>query len=264
VTDAPTVELSRSGGTATIVLDRPAVLNAWNEQLAAELRDAVLEVAADEGVRAVLLTGRGGSFSAGADVREGFTLTPDGDWDVHKRLTEVHHPIIVGIREMAKPVVAAVEGPAAGIGCALALACDYLVAAESAYFMLAFARIGLAPDGGAAAFVAARAGVARASEMALLGDRVPAPRALDWGRINEVVDDDRLSRRAEELLSALAAGPTLSYAATKRQLNAWSHAQLAAQLEFEAELQQELVKTQDAAEGVSALLEKRPASFKGR
>ncbi len=258
-----TLELTREGALATLALNRPQALNAWNEQLAQELCAAVEELGADDSVRAVTITGRGRAFSAGADVSEGFPEGADGNWDIHTRLVGVHHPIITGVREMPKPVIAAVNGPAAGIGCALALACDLVIAAESAYFMLAFVKIGLAPDGGASAFVAARAGLGRGLEMALLGEAVAAPKALEWGLANSVVPDEELPARAAALAESLASGPTLAYAAAKREFNAWAYAQLRQQLALEADEQQALAATHDNAEGVAAFVQKRPALFTG-
>ena len=264
VTGFETLEITRDGGVATLILDRPRALNAWNAQLADELRDAIAQLGADEAVRAVVITGRGRAFSAGADVAEGFPTGSDGHWDIHTRLVGVHHPIIIGVREMPKPVIAAVNGAAAGIGCALALACDLVLAAEGSYFMLAFVKIGLAPDGGASAFVAVRAGLGRALEMTLLGEAIPAARALEWGLANEVVADEELAGRAHELAVALAQGPTLAYAAAKREYNAWAYGQLRAQLALEADEQQRLAATAHNAEGVAAFVEKRAAVFQGR
>ena len=144
------------------------------------------------------------------------------------------------IREMPKPVVAAVNGPAVGIGCSLALCCDLIVAGESAYFLLAFVNIGLVPDGGSSLFVPTRVGMARASELSMLGERLPAAQALEWGLINRVVADERLREEAAALAARLAAGPTRSYAGTKRQLNNWLYARMDEQLELEARIQQEM------------------------
>jgi 2-(1,2-epoxy-1,2-dihydrophenyl)acetyl-CoA isomerase len=157
-----------------------------------------------------------------------------------------------------------VNGPAVGIGCSLALACDLVVAAESAYLLLAFVNIGLVPDGGSSLLVPSRVGFARAAEMAMLGERVPAPRALEWGLINRVAPDDAFEAESDALLERLAAGPTRAYAGIKRQLNAWLFERMSAQLELEAELQQESAASRDFRQGVLAFLEKRPAAFEGR
>jgi 2-(1,2-epoxy-1,2-dihydrophenyl)acetyl-CoA isomerase len=259
-----TVSLHRRGAVATIELDRPQAMNAWDRELGEALRAAVEECAADDAVRAVVVTGAGRAFSAGADLKAGFDPTPEGFPDVGAALRERYHPIIAGIREMPKPVVAAVNGPAAGIGCSLALACDLVLAAESAYFLLAFVNIGLVPDGGSSLLIPSRVGFARAAEMAMLGERIPAPKALEWGLINRVVADDQLGEQAGELADRLAAGPTRSYAGTKRQLNAWLFSRMHEQLELEASIQQELAASGDFMEGVAAFVEKRPASFSGR
>ncbi len=260
-----TVELERSGGAATIRLNRPDALNAWNAQLGDELLHAVRTVAEDGDVRAVCVTGAGRAFSAGADLHDlaSRPRTTAGHVDVYTSLTTTFHPILSGLRTMPKPVLAAINGPAVGIGCSLALSCDLLVAAESAYLSLAFARIGLVPDGGAAALVTARAGGGRALEMALLGDRVTAATAREWGLVNRVLPDDELQAGVDALLERLATGPTRSYAGSKRQLNAWLYAGLEDQLELEARIQQEMAESSDFAEGVAAFLEKRAADFRG-
>jgi 2-(1,2-epoxy-1,2-dihydrophenyl)acetyl-CoA isomerase len=260
-----TLELERRGAAAIIRLARPAALNAWNEQLGHELLDAVRATATDDDVRAVCVTGAGRAFSSGADLRDlhARPLTADGQIDVRTTLTTVYHPILLGLRAMPKPVLAAVNGPAVGIGCSLALACDLIVAAQSSYLLLSFASIGLVPDGGATAFVAARAGAGRAARMALLADRVPAHTALQWGLVDEVLADDEFDAGVHALLDRLATGPTRSYAGSKRQLNEWLYAGLAEQLELEADVQQQMAASRDFAEGRSAFLEKRPPSFRG-
>ena len=258
-----TIDLTTDGPSARILLNRPDALNAWNEQFGDDLLDAVSAVAADDGIRALLITGAGRGFSSGADLKEQRGGDDGGLPDLSARLKEVYHPIITGLREMPKPVVSAVNGPAVGIGCSLALAADLIVAAESAYFLLAFVNIGLVPDGGSTAFLPARVGYARAAEMAMLGERVPADQALDWGLINQVVPDDQLESTASALLEKLANGPTRSYAGAKRLLNRRVYADLAGQLEAEADAQKEQGQSKDFIEGVTAFVEKRAPNFTG-
>src|SRR5436853_7146926 len=204
-------------GVGRITLNRPQSLNAWTAEFGAELRDIVAGPAAEESVRAVLITGAGRGFSSGADLKAGFDPHPDdGKPDVKKELHGVYHPVIAGIRRLPKPVVAAVNGPAVGIGASLAFACDLVLAAESSFFGLAFVNIGLMPDGGSTALVPAAVGKARAFQMALLGERVPARTALDWGLINQVHPDDKLIDEATALVDRMASGPTRSYASSKK------------------------------------------------
>jgi 2-(1,2-epoxy-1,2-dihydrophenyl)acetyl-CoA isomerase len=262
-----TVLLERDGAAATVVLNRPDALNAWTRELGDELLAALRAVAADDGVRAVRITGAGRAFSAGADltdIRAEDARTPEGHPDVERLLVERYHPIITLVREMEKPVLAAVNGPAAGIGASLALACDLVLARESAYLLLAFVNIGLVPDGGSSLLVPSRVGFARAAEMAMLGERVPAPRAAEWGLINRVAADDAFEAESDALLARLAAGPTRAYAGVKRQLNRWLYARMPEQLAFEAAVQQELAASGDFAEGVAAFAERRQAMFAGR
>jgi 2-(1,2-epoxy-1,2-dihydrophenyl)acetyl-CoA isomerase len=172
--------------------------------------------------------------------------------------------VIAGIRRLPKPVIAAVNGPAVGIGASLAFACDLVLAAESAYFGLAFVNIGLMPDGGSTLFVPAAVGKARAFQMALLGERISADRALEWGLVNYVHKDNRLMGEANALAEHLATGPTLSYASSKKALNQMLFPNMDAQLDLEADLQHELARTDDFLEGASAFVEKRTPAFAGR
>ena len=259
-----TVDLRIEDGVAEITLNRPDRLNAWNARFGDELREALLKDAADDSVRSVLITGAGRGFSSGADLKEMLEQGAAGEVpDVGEMLRTRYHPIIKGIRELPKPVVAAVNGPAVGIGCSLALACDLIWAAESAVFGLAFVNIGLVPDGGSTFLVPVAAGKARALEMALLGEPIPAERALAWGLINRVVPDDKLLEEARDLARGLAQGPTRSYANSKRALNNSFLKIMDEQLDLEADMQGEMVKTSDFVEGVSAFVEKREPSFKG-
>jgi 2-(1,2-epoxy-1,2-dihydrophenyl)acetyl-CoA isomerase len=259
------VIVTRDGALATVTLNRPEALNAWNAELGAELLAAVRDVAADDGVRAVVITGAGRAFSSGADLKDpgGGATRPDGRPDVYRVLTERYHPIMETVREMPKPVIAAVNGPAAGIGCSLALCCDLILAAESSYFLLAFANIGLVPDGGSSLLLPTRIGMARATELSMLAERLPAGKALEWGLINRVVPDAELHEEVAALAARMAAGPTRSYAGAKRQLNNWLYSRMAEQLELEAEIQGEMVGSADFLEGVIAFAEKRPARFSG-
>jgi 2-(1,2-epoxy-1,2-dihydrophenyl)acetyl-CoA isomerase len=263
---AETVTLRRgasNGAELRIELNRPDTMNAWNEQFGLDLLAAVQEAAVDDSVRSVTITGAGRGFSSGADLKAGFEPTPEGHPDVGRALRERYHPIISTIREMPKPVLAAVNGPAVGIGCSLALDCDLILAKESAYFLLAFVNIGLVPDGGSSVLVPSRVGYTRAAEMAMLGERVPALKALEWGLINRVAADDVFDAEVDALAERLATGPTASYAGSKRQLNAWIYRGMEDQLELEATIQQEMAASGDFLEGVQAFLGKRPPEFKG-
>jgi 2-(1,2-epoxy-1,2-dihydrophenyl)acetyl-CoA isomerase len=261
-----TVNLEIADGVAKIELNRPETLNAWNLQLGLDLRAAVERAGDDTSVRAVMITGAGRGFSSGADLREERepTYGEDSAPDFSARLREIYHPVLIGIREMPKPVVGAVNGPAVGIGCSLALACDLIVASESAYFLLAFINIGLVPDGGSSLLVPERIGLARAAEMAMLGERIGAKQALEWGLVNRVTADDEFEGAVDELAARLAAGPTAAYAGAKRQFNEWLFARMDAQLDLEASIQQQAAASGDFLEGVQAFLEKRPAAFEGR
>jgi 2-(1,2-epoxy-1,2-dihydrophenyl)acetyl-CoA isomerase len=261
-----TLELERRGAATIIRLNRPDALNAWNALLGHELLDAVRAVAEDDDVRAVCITGAGRAFSSGVDLKDvtGHERTEDGQLDVYTTLTTVYHPILSTLRTMPKPAVAAINGPAVGIGCSLALSCDLLVAAESAYLTLAFVNIGLVPDGGALPLICARAGAGRAAAMAMLGERVTASTARLWGLVNEVLPDHEFPDYVCEILDGLSTGPTRSYAGIKRQLNAWLYAGLEEQLELEARIQQETAQSGDFLEGVTAFLDKRHPNFEGR
>ncbi len=259
-----TVDLKLRDRVAWITLNRPESLNAFTPSMGLELLSVLERAGADRDIRALVLTGSGRGFSSGADLKQAASWGADGGGpDLLTPLREIFHPLILRLRTVEKPVIAAVHGGAVGFGCSVALAADIVVAARSAYFLLAFANVGLTLDGGSSALLTGRAGHGRASEMGLLAERVDAERALAWGLINEVVADDQLAAAAERIATRLAAGAPGSHAATKRMLNQAAYPRLAEQLDLEAQLQQERASSADFIEGVRAFLEKRPAQFSG-
>jgi 2-(1,2-epoxy-1,2-dihydrophenyl)acetyl-CoA isomerase len=251
-------ETRRDGAVLTITLNRPEVLNAFNASLHRALGEA-LEVAAAPDVRAVVITGAGRGFCVGQDLTE-FREDPG---DIAERLRGNYHPNILALRALEKPVLAAVNGPAAGAGISLACACDLRLAADDATFVPAFINIGLVPDSGSTYFVRRLLGTARAFEWLTSGRRLTAAEAHAWGLISEVIDAESLQPRAAELAAQLAAMPTRGIALTKRLLDHAEHATLEEQLELEAQLQAEATRTADFREGVDAFLEKREPRFEG-
>jgi 2-(1,2-epoxy-1,2-dihydrophenyl)acetyl-CoA isomerase len=251
-------------GVAHLELHRPDALNAWAPDMGRELLDAVHRCADDPEVRAVLVTGAGRAFCAGADVKSERERTPEGHPDLSSRLVEIYNPVILAIRSTRKPFVAAVHGACAGLGVSLALACDLALMAEDSYLLLAFVRIGVMPDGGTTAFLAERVGLARAAQLCMLGDRLPAATALDWGLVNGVHPAAELPAAAGALATRLAAAPTLAVGNMKHALHVAAQARLAEQLDLEAALQREHGASHDYAEGRAAFIEKRPATFLGR
>ena len=253
------VETSRDGGVLTITLNRPEVLNAFNGAMHRAMQDAYKE-ARDGEVRAVVVTGAGRGFCVGQDLTE-FREAPG---DIGDRLRGNYHPNILALRALEKPVLAAVNGPAAGAGLSFACACDLRLAAQSATFVPAFITIGLVPDSGGTYFVRRLLGTARAFEWMTSGRRLSASEALEWGLVSEVVEADRLLPRAAERAAELAALPTRGVALTKRLFDHAEHTTLEEQLELEAQLQAAATQTDDFREGVEAFLEKREPRFQGR
>jgi len=252
------VETSRDGAVLTITLNRPDVLNAFNTGMHRALATALRE-ARDGGVRAVVITGAGRGFCVGQDLTE-FREAPG---DIGSRLRVNYHPNIRAIRALEKPVIAAVNGAAAGAGMSLACACDLRIAADSATFVPAFINIGLIPDSGGSYFVTRILGPARAFEWLASGRRLTAAEAQVWGLISEVVELDALGARAASFAAQLAELPTRGVGMTKRLLDHAVTASLDEQLEREAQLQAAATQTEDFKEGVAAFLEKRPPRFRG-
>jgi len=251
-----------ANGVTTITLNRPDVLNAIDDALLAGLRDALLDAKTDDAVRAVVLTGAGRGFCAGADLSADAMRT--GRTDTAQSLRDRYHPIVLAMRQLPKPIVAAVNGPAAGAGMSLALACDVVLAAETATFLQAFTRIGLIPDCGSTWFLPRLVGEARARAMILLADRITAREALDCGLVWRLVPEEALAAEAGAIAARLAAMPTRALALAKQALVASAGQGLADQLETEAALQSQAFATEDFREGVDAFLTKRPPRFAGR
>jgi 2-(1,2-epoxy-1,2-dihydrophenyl)acetyl-CoA isomerase len=253
------VESSRDGAVLTITLNRPDVLNAFTAEMHRQLLGAFKE-ARDAEVRAVVVTGAGRGFCVGQDLNE----FAEAAGDIAARLRTSYHPTIKAVRELEKPVLAAVNGPAAGAGLSFACACDHRIAAESATFVPAFINIGLVPDSGGTFFVTRLLGSARAFEWMTSGRRVSAQEALALGLVSEVVPDERLAERAAERAAELASLPTRGIAYSKRLFDSADRATLEEQLELEAQLQAAATRTDDFREGVDAFLQKREPQFKGR
>lgn len=246
------------GGIARITLRRPELLNALSAAVGREL-SAALDRAVEDKARAVILAGDGRAFSAGGDLSEGIARDKAV---VRQALLDLQGPIR-RIAKMPMPVIAAVQGAVAGGGVALALAADMVIATRSAYFMLAFVHVGLAPEMGSAWLVARSIGRARALELALLGDRLPAEKALEWGLIARVVEDEALVAEAGALAVRLANGPPLALAAIRREIAQALEGTLDDMFAMEEEVAPMLAISDDCAEGVAAFLERRPAQFKG-
>lgn len=254
------VDVDADSRVATITLNRPQALNALTVPMKVALLEAFRRLDADPAVRAVVLTGAGRAFCAGQDLRE--RLEPDAA-PLGAEVRERYNPIILAMRGLSRPIVAAVNGVAAGAGASLALACDLRIASEAASFALAFGRVGLVPDSGATWFLPRLVGATHAAELALLGDPLPAADALRLGLVGRVVPDDRLAAEARAVAARLAAGAPRAMTLTKQALDAAWDLDLATALEDEADRQDEAGRTKDHAEGLAAFVGKRPPRFTG-
>jgi 2-(1,2-epoxy-1,2-dihydrophenyl)acetyl-CoA isomerase len=254
------IRTEQAGDVTTLRLDNPAAMNAIDGDMAEDLHARLVE--AGRSARAVVLAGHERAFCAGANLSGGARSSGDAT-DMGARLESSFNPLMVAIKECPVPVISAVRGAAAGIGASIALACDMIVAGESAYFLQAFRRIGLVPDGGSALLLAHTVGRVRAMELMLLGEKLPAPKALDWGLINRVVPDGDVEQVAAELGAALASGPTRALGLIRKSAWAALSQDWTAQLGLERALQREAGTSADFAEGVAAFLGKRGARFSG-
>ena len=258
------LRVERDGAVAVLTLDRPDVLNAFDETLTAALAAAVTDVARDATVRCVVITGAGRAFSAGQDLRDRAAALASGpELRLGDELRRRYHPVVTAIREMRKPVVAAVNGIAAGAGLGLALCCDVRVAAGSASFRAAWSKVGLVPDAASAYFLPRLVGWGRAIDIVFSGDPITSAAALDTGLVSRVWPDAQFADRWRAYASDLAGGATEAYALTKEGLNAAWDRGLRDFLEVEAALQDRAGRSADYAEGVRAFLDKRPARFTG-
>src|SRR3989442_5321706 len=255
-----TILLDQREGVLTITLNRPDVLNAFNEQMLRELHDTLRHAARDATVRCVVLIGAGRGFCSGQDLRSRAGTTA---FSFRESLREGYNPIITQMRTMEKPVIAAVNGVAAGAGCSFGLAADLRIASDRASFIEVFARVGLLPDSGSTYFLPRLVGLGKALELAYTADAVDAAEALRIGLVNRVVPHDALLSEVMTLAKRLAAGPTRGYGLAKRAINYGLHATLDQALDYEAAVQEIAGRSADHREGVAAFLAKRPPSFIG-
>jgi 2-(1,2-epoxy-1,2-dihydrophenyl)acetyl-CoA isomerase len=264
-TGSDTVRWDLTEAVGTILLNRPRAHNALTAEMKTALLAALRQAAASPEVRAVLITGAGPAFCAGQDLREhAELLTAAQDGAAMDTVREHYNPIVLAIRSMPKPVIAAVNGVAAGAGASLALACDLRIAARGASFLMAFARVGLAADTGASWTLQRLVGAGRAAELLLLAEPLAANRALELGLVGQVVDDADLPAAASTLAARLAMGPTAAYAGIKAELDYAAGHDLAAALEQEAEVQAALGRTADHLAATAAFAQKQRPTFQGR
>ncbi len=257
-----TILYELADGVLTITLNRPESYNAANEQLTTDLQEALKSASRDEAVRAVVLTGAGKAFCSGQDLKE--APEPGARRSLADSLQRRYNPIIRRITTMPRPVIAAINGVAAGAGCSLALACDLRIASREAYLLQAFVRIGLVPDSGSSHFLVRQVGYARAFEIASLGEKISAEKAADVGLVNEVVAPEALMDRAMELARHYAQGPTRAYGYIKKMLHRAEHTSLDEALDYEVFMQEAAGRTEDYGEGVRAFVEKRKPEFRGK
>ncbi len=258
-----TIEFSIDGGVATLTLNRPKSLNSFTMEMHAEVREAMQQVHEDNSIRCLVITGAGRGFCAGQDLGDRAVTTDGGAPDLGESVEKNYNPLIRSITSLPKPVICAVNGVAAGAGSSIALACDIVLAARSASFIQLFCKIGLVPDSGGTWILPRTVGLARAKGLAMLGDRLPAETAAEWGLIWKCVDDDALAEEAQTMARYFATQPTRALGLIKQLLNDSSTNTLFEQTELEKEAMQELGQSDDYREGVAAFMEKRPPVFKG-
>jgi 2-(1,2-epoxy-1,2-dihydrophenyl)acetyl-CoA isomerase len=262
--DYENILFSSEDGIARLTLNRPERLNSFNDAMHAEVRDALARVKANTSLRVLLLTGAGRGFCAGQDLGDRAVAPGAEPVDLGASIERNYRPLVLALRRLPLPVVCAVNGVAAGAGANIALACDIVVAAKSASFIQAFSKIGLIPDSGGTYFLPRLVGTARAIGLSMLGERLIAEQAAEWGLIWQCVDDNELHATVEKLLRTLAGAPTAGLAATKRAIYTSADNTLETQLDLERDLQGELGRSADYQEGVIAFTAKRAPRFTGR
>ena len=261
--DLDNIEFEISNGVATLTLNRPKSLNSFTTEMHTEIRTVMQQVTENAEIRCLVITGAGRGFCAGQDLGDRAQTTDGGVPDVGASVEKYYNPLIRSIMQLPKPVICAVNGVAAGAGASIALACDIVLAARSASFIQVFCKIGLIPDSGGTWNLPRAVGLARAKGLALLGDRLPAETAEEWGLIWKCVDDEDLQSEAQKMASHFATQPTGALGRIKKLLNDSSSNTLDDQLDLEQQAMQYLGQSEDYREGVTAFLEKRPPVFKG-
>lgn len=250
----------KDGNIGRITLNRPDVFNAFNDDQSYELQNALKEAKKDAEVRVIVLTGAGKAFCSGQDLK---AIADSKNRSLSDSLYKRYNPIIKAMRELPKPIICRLNGVAAGAGASLALACDFIIAAENASLIEVFINVGLVPDSGSSYFLPRNVSPARAFEMATMASKVTAQQALDWGMINRVVDQDALDEEVEKVANYYASAPTLAIGMIKKMLNKASYSDLDTMLQYEAYCQEIAGRSADYKEGVAAFNEKRKPAFKG-
>lgn len=258
------IQITLANGIFTITLNRPDKLNSFNFEMGNQMKEALMKAESNDEIRCILLTGNGRAFCAGQDLAEATEVSSDPDRDLSEIVHHTYIPIIKGIRELEKPVVCAVNGTAAGAGANIALACDIVIASEDAKFIQSFSQIGLIPDSGGTYILPRLVGLARATALTFLGEKVSAQEAVEMGMIWKAYPADSFMDEAKAIAAKLAKMPTRGFGLTKRGFNAGFSNNLEQQMKLEAKLQSEAGETHDYKEGVQAFLEKRKPEFRGR